>query len=136
MKGEYGMKIGMYSVDELFKNTTGGVRGFAELMNVLIARGHDVALYSADSLDTMRKIGCMGECIYNCAKKKEISRICSLIKRGGYERVIIFDVKAATPLVLNRINNLYLRQDFYLYRKNMLQDKNVNSLYSSAFLKM
>lgn len=138
MKGEYGMKICMYSVDEVFKNTTGGVRRFAELMNVLIARGHDVTLYSADSLDKIRTNGCEGECIYNCAKKKEISRICSLIKRGGYERVIVFDVKAATPLVLNGISNIYLflRQDFYLYRKIMLQDKNANSLYSSAFLKM
>lgn len=132
------MKICMYSVDEVFKNSTGGVRRFAELMYALMDKGHDVTLYSADSVEVMKKNGCKGECIYNKDMKKDIKRISSFIKNGGYDRVIMFDVRAAAaPMMLYGVDNVYLflRQDFYLYRKLMLEDKKANKLYKAAFLK-
>lgn len=132
------MKICMYSVDEVFKNSTGGIRRFAELMNALRSRGHEVILYSADSVEMIRHNGWNGACIYNKNKKKDLKRISSFIKNGNFDRVIIFDVKAAIPMILHGVKNVYLflRQDFYLYRQIMLEDKNVNKIYSTAFLKI
>ena len=132
------MKICMYSVDEVFKPSTGGVKRFAELMNALCERGHDITLYSADPADVIRRNGYSGECIYSGRKQKNIKRIASLIKNASFERVIVFDVRAAAPLMLHGIKNvcLFLRQDFYLYRKLMLEDQHANRLRKALYLRL
>lgn len=140
------MKICMYSIDQVFQMHTGGVRRFVELMNALIDAGHDVTLYSADDQENYAKQGIKGFSIKtNENQKKQMiglrsafgnKEIFKKIRIEKYDRVIVFDVRAAFSLVVNNITNIYLflRQDLISYKRIQLQNRNINTIAQGIIL--
>lgn len=130
------MKICMYSIDAVFQQTTGGVRRFFELMNALVASDYDVTLFSADTTETIQTYGLKGRTIYD-TKHKIDRTVLKEIKKSRFNRVVVFDVRAAYRLALSGIDNmiLFLRQDLYLYRQLSLEDRKANPVYRTLFLK-
>lgn len=138
----------MYSIDCVFNKGTGGVRRFLELMNALINDGNDVYLYSADVTDYIKSNNLKGRSIIDDRDNNRTmvglkaalgnNEIFTEIKNKKFERVVVFDIRAAFSLVVNNINNIYLflRQDMYLYKKIQLDDKNVNVLKQAVLLKI
>lgn len=137
----------MYSIDQVFNRGTGGVKRFLELMNSLIAAGHDVYLYSADEDALIKENNIKGRSIKSektsgnrsmvglktALGSKELFKE---IKREKFDRVVAFDVRAAFSLVLNGVDNIYLflRQDMMLYKKIQLEDTHTNKLKSLVVL--
>lgn len=141
------MNICMYSIDAVFSYGTGGVRRFVELLHALTDMGHRVTLYSADSTDVIRAEGLGGAALSDKRKRSRalpgVSKLffnretLKKIKRAGYDRVIVFDVRAAFSLAAYNIDNIYLflRQDMMLYKEIMLKDRHVGRLKRAVFLK-
>lgn len=135
------MKICMYSIDSVFEKGTGGVRRFLELINALVSDNHEVFLYSADTTESIRRANLCGCSIFDGRSKCDRSmiglksafgnrKLFTEIRNEKFDRVVVFDVRAAFSLVVNGIKNLilFIRQDMYLYKKIQLEDNHANSV--------
>lgn len=143
------MRICMYSIDRVFNKGTGGVRRFLELMSSLSDDGNEIHLYSADETEEIRKHGYEGRTITRTAssqRKKMIgvksafgnSDLFEEIRQLKFDRVVVFDVRAALSLVINRIHNinLFIRQDMYEYKQIQLEDQHASRIKKWIFLKV
>ena len=127
------MKICMYSVSDATVIQTGGGKRFIELKNALECAGHEVVLLRPSSSEGSKRSSKM-------VGLKSVFRnrnIFQAIRKGSFDRVIVFDIRAAISLVLNRIPNIYLflRQDMIEYKRIQLQDRNINRCAQMLYLK-
>lgn len=141
------MKVCMYSIDCVFNKGTGGVRRFLELMDALRKTGHDVFLYSADSTEIIQENGLRGHSILNSSQNKNRAMVglksafgnwelFKEIKNECFDRVVVFDIRAAFSLVINGVKNinLFLRQDMYLYKEIQMEDSGVGFIKKIVLL--
>lgn len=138
-------KICMYSIDSVIGEKSGGVKRFYELTKYLISEGYEVILISKDSQEEMSKMDIKGKSLkitsdkmsgYNVIKKNK--EIFKYIKNNNFDRVIVFDVRAALSLALYNIKNIYLflRQDFLSYKKIQLESRKVNNIKKKIIISL
>jgi len=127
----------MYSIDSVIGEKTGGVKRFFELTRYLISIGYDVFLVSKDTEEDRKKIGVKGRTLNISSDKmtglsviKNNKETLRYIKKCKFDKVIVFDVRAAISLTVYNISNIYLflRQDLLSYKKIQLENKKMSDI--------
>ena len=129
--------ICMYSIDNVIGEKTGGVKRFFELTNYFIEEGYEVFLVSKDSIDDMKKMNINGKTLKITSDKmyglnviKQNKEIFKFIKEKNFDKVVVFDIRAAISLAIYNIKNinLFLRQDLLSYKKIQLESQKINGI--------
>lgn len=126
------MKICMYSVSDATVIQTGGGKRFIELKKALEREGYEVVVLQPSSSEGSKHSSKMVG-LKSVFSNKNIFQE---IRKGSFDRVIVFDIRAAISLVLNRIPNIYLflRQDMIEYKKIQLQERKINRWFEWLYL--
>lgn len=140
------MKICMYSIDAVAQRNTGGVKRFIELMNAFKSEGYAVELFSPDTECAMSEMGIAGyQFEQSDTDDRKFVGVKSIlgnkavfheIKKRKFDRVIVFDVRAAISLAMNNVPHicLFLRQDMIAYKEIQYSDKKINPFKKKVLL--
>lgn len=129
------LRILMYATGEVFSGKqTGGIKRFVELMTYM-SKYHEVVLCSQDDFSVIQKLNLSSHIklqtpenkCWNKILPQELRILCSnvsilhKIKRGKYDRVVVFDVPPALGLSLLGFHNIIL-----MIRKDLLACEHSN----------